>query len=76
MMSYLWTSSSVLGFARPRKLLVHHRANPSDVEYLSTGEHGGSAAVLGVEDWKENICSTGLERKHLPSHPYNYCKSI
>ena len=47
--------------ARPRRLLVHHRANPTDVEYLSTGEHGGSAAALVVEYWKENICSKGLK---------------
>ena len=49
------------GFGRPGRLFVQHWANPTDVEYLSTGEHGGPAAALVVEYWKENICSKGLK---------------
>jgi hypothetical protein len=64
------------GFARPRRVLVQHGANPTDVEYLCTGEHVGSAAVLVVGNWKENICSKGLKVKHLPLHPENDWKSI
>jgi hypothetical protein len=56
--------------------LVQRGASPTDAEYLSTGEHVGSPAALGVEDWKENICSTGLKLKHLPLHPENDWKNI
>ena len=42
-------------------LVVHGRTDPTEAEYLGTGEHAVSAAVLVVEDWKETICSRGTD---------------
>ena len=42
-------------------LVVRDRADPTEAEYLGTGEHAVSSAVLVVEDWRENICSRGTD---------------
>ena len=47
--------------------MVHGRADPTEAEYLGTGEHVVSSAVLAVEDCRET--SALEEQIHLPPLP-------
>ena len=52
-------------------LVLHDRADPTEAEYLGTGEHAVSAAVEDVEGWRKT--SALEEQIHLPPLPDKDC---